>query len=213
MTKISNIKNIILIGRTGKGKTTIANLISDADFEENNNSISGTKKTQTKIFSFEEKDYRVVDTIGIGDTKMKKENVLLEIARGCKITAKGGIAQILFVTGGKFTNEEIKVYNLIRNVFFNNKVDKDISNYTTIVRTNFNNFTSKEECEKDKRVLIEENDLIREIIENCQGKIIHINASSLDIRGNDVETIELEKKLSKRRRDLSREVILKELKN
>src|ERR1051325_4451564 len=68
--------NIFLIGRTGNGKSTLANVLINKNdsfeevFKESARGISKTKDFQTSEFELEGTKYRVVDTIGVGDTKL-----------------------------------------------------------------------------------------------------------------------------------------------
>jgi predicted small metal-binding protein len=78
--------------------------------------------------------------------------------------------QILFVTSGRFTEEEVKAYNLLRAVFF----AEDIGKYTTIVRTKFPSFRNSEKCKIDKEKMIAENEEIAGIVRSCK-KLIHVN--------------------------------------
>src|SRR5947207_5516944 len=91
-----------------------------------------------------------------------------------------GISQVLFVVDGRFTQEQIDSFNLVKDSIF--KID--ILKYVTIVRTKFNNFGNKDECEKYKKKLLEENDVIREIIESCKD-IIHVDNPPTIITAND----------------------------
>jgi predicted GTPase len=83
-----NTRNILLIGRTGSGKSTLANvLMGENRFIESAKSISATKHVEEGTFEVdldkegnEKIRYRVIDTIGLGDTKMKPQGVLMRLA-------------------------------------------------------------------------------------------------------------------------------------
>jgi septin family protein len=83
-----NTRNILLIGRTGSGKSTLANvLMGENKFTESAKSISATKHVEEGTFEIdldkegnEKIRYRVIDTIGLGDTKMKPQGVLMRLA-------------------------------------------------------------------------------------------------------------------------------------
>jgi len=107
--------------------------------------------------------------VGIGDTSLSQRQVLNKIAEAVH-AAKDGLNQILFVTSGRFTEEEMFTYNLLRTVFF----DKDIVKYTTIVRTKFPGFRKPEKCDEDKERMIKETGDISEVIKSCR-KVIHVN--------------------------------------
>ena len=101
------VRNLLIVGRTGGGKSTLSNVLSGTtEFEESGYSISETKNFKKKVFSWNGTKYRVVDTIGVGDTKLDKKKVLYKIAEGIYLMPEG-ISQVLVVLDGKFTTEEI----------------------------------------------------------------------------------------------------------
>src|SRR6266487_350415 len=143
-------RTILLLGRTGNGKSTIANVISDTNhFPESEYGVSETRGIQEGIFRANEEnreniDFHIVDTIGIGDTRFDEKEVLLKLAEATN-AIKNGLNQILFVTSGRFTEEEVRAYTLLRTVFFAD----DIGEYTTVVRTRFPSFRKAYKCRED----------------------------------------------------------------
>jgi len=93
---------------------------------------------------------------------------MYRIAKVAQFIEKEGLNRILFIIKGRFTQEEIDAYNLLRTVIFDGEVVK----YTTVVRAGFSSFRKPEKCEEDRRELIEENEQIADIIKN---KILYIN--------------------------------------
>ncbi|PKC15509.1 hypothetical protein RhiirA5_370613 [Rhizophagus irregularis] len=73
-----------------------------------------------------------------------------EIAKPKKKVFKN---QIFFVANGRFTREEIEAYDLLSSIIF----DKEVINYTTIVRVNFSDFEDYEKCANDRASLRMEN--------------------------------------------------------
>jgi len=137
-------RTVLLLGRTGNGKSTTANVISNTNkFAESEYGVSETRGIQEGYFQPKGGDivYHIIDTIGIGDTRFNEREVLLKLAEATN-AIKDGLSQILFVTSGRFTDEEVKAYNLLRTVFF----AEDIGEYTTIVRTKFSGFRKSEKC-------------------------------------------------------------------
>lgn len=175
MTRIKNnyqsrTRNILLIGRTGSGKSSLANLLSQSDeFKRSSESTSETRGIQSKIFSHQDISFKVIDTIGLDDTKLENEKVLNLLAKAAE-ELNGEINQIFFVVKEKMTEKELESYNLLGEVLF----DKHVHEYTTIIRTNFPRFRNKEACQKDIEKLKKEKVEIKELIKNCN-EIIHIN--------------------------------------
>lgn len=206
----SRVRNIILIGRTGNGKSTLANVLVnkfDKDnkfqeiFEEGEFATSKTKEIKDSDFSENDIKYNVVDTVGIGDTHCSREQVLDELAKAC-LKVKGNISQIFFVTKDRFTKEEKVAYNLLSNTIF----DSNVSKYTTIVRTNFYNFANPKKCEEDRKALIENNEDITELT-SANVKIIHVNNPPINIDSDD-EIARKQIALNKEIRELSRKKLL-----
>ncbi|WNE39983.1 MAG: GTPase Der [Mycoplasmataceae bacterium] len=165
-------RTVLLLGRTGNGKSTLANVMSNTDkFKESELGASETRNIQEEWFNLKDDDitYHIIDTIGIGDTRLSEQQVLFKIAETVN-SIRNGLNQILFVTSGRFTEEEVKAYTLLRTVFFN----EDIGKYTTIVRTKFPTFRRAERCRADRENMIKESEDIADIIHSCK-KLIHVN--------------------------------------
>ena len=140
-------KIILLIGRSGRGKSTLANVVTNTNnFKESSGSVSETKEVQFEQFVDESKqiNYAIIDTPGIGDTKMSDNEVLNIIAKAVYL-GKDGISQVFFVNDGRFDQYEMATYDLLRTIIF----DNDIIKHTTIVRTRFPEFRDDEEYQKD----------------------------------------------------------------
>lgn len=144
----------MLIGRTGSGKSTLANVLMGTDkFVESARSTSVTKNVEEGVVEVdinedgsEKVKYRVIDTIGIGDTKLTPIGVLTKLAEMAGRVKREGLSQILFVTRGRFSKEEIEAYDLLSSIIF----DKEVLKYTTIVRAGFPEFEDQEVCDEDR---------------------------------------------------------------
>ncbi|CAG8463723.1 776_t:CDS:2 [Dentiscutata heterogama] len=191
------INNLLIVGRTGNGKSTLANVLSNTNrFKESDKSVSVTRYFEDEMFTHNGKLYRVVDTIGVGDTKLPKKQVILRIAEAV-FTMKEGINQVFFVVGRRFTKEEIDTFELLKTVIFESNIIK----HTTIIRTNFTNFRYPDRVKTDRQEIMDENKVLAEIINSCNG-IIHIDAPPINI------DCELRSRLNKEDRKESRNILL-----
>ncbi|CAB4493026.1 hypothetical protein RhiirA1_99612 [Rhizophagus irregularis] len=213
---MTETRNILIIGRTGNGKSTLANVLTNSEnFKEGSGTISTTKELQTGDFEIEiigeMVQYRVIDTIGIGDTQLEQRQVLNRIAEACHKVGRG-LNQIFFVLGKKFTEEELEAYNILREIIF----DGTITRYTTIVRTNFPDFDSEEKCEEDREKLNQENPKLAELVSTCN-KLIYVDNPSTNIEiGKDINEKQKKRKLkeietNREKREESRDVLIKHL--
>src|SRR3954471_923339 len=115
-------KVIILIGKTGSGKSTLANVISETDkFKESGKTSSVTKEIQKEEFTDNNISYAVIDTVGIGDTQLGREEILDKIAEAVYL-ARDGVSQVFFVTGGRFDKYETSIYDLLRTIVFDESI-------------------------------------------------------------------------------------------
>lgn len=178
------IRNLLIVGYTGSGKSTLFNVLSDIHFEKSENSINKAKSFRNQIFEWKGKKYHVVDTIGIGNIKKK---VIYEKIAEIIYLMPEGISQVLFVIDGNFTAEEASTFNLLKNSIS----ESGIAEYITIVRTKFSNFKNENECKKDED-LCKENETIAKL---CKS-IVYVDNPPINIFVDDCDDIETSSILS-----------------
>jgi GTPase SAR1 family protein len=204
---MTNTKRITLIGSTGNGKSTLANVLLNKNndfeevFKESADSVSETRNIQVEKAEInldkdgnEKLEMIIIDTVGIGDTQLTTQGVLYRLAEATNHIGEG-LNQIFFVSGGRFTEKEEEAYRLLSSVIF----DSNVTSFTTIVRTKFPEFESEEACKRDKNKLRNENAKLANISKSM--KIIHVDNPPMTGRASAIA-------LAKEIREDSRKVLI-----
>ncbi|XP_031250038.1 immune-associated nucleotide-binding protein 9-like [Pistacia vera] len=143
----SGERTVVLVGRTGNGKSSTGNSILGKKAFKSKASSSGVTKT-TELQKTELKDgpiINVIDTPGLFDLSADSEFAVKEIVKCIKL-AKDGIHAILLVlsVGNRFTQEEKDAVLTLQSLF-----GRKIVNYMIVV------FTGGDELEENEETLEE----------------------------------------------------------
>ncbi|RIB14164.1 hypothetical protein C2G38_2195864 [Gigaspora rosea] len=154
------------------GKSALANVLFnefeydnfEEIFKEDEYSKSETTQLQVEETKINGINYRIIDTVGFGDTgSVTGDKAVLEAVKAT-YAVREGINQILFVVRGRNDIDEKEIFG------------EKIFNYTTIVRTNFSSFYDDERYEEEIRAL-KQNELISQLANSCNGIILIDNPS------------------------------------
>jgi predicted GTPase len=171
-------KRVLVVGDTGKGKSTICNcLVNKGDsaapkhFEESNGSVSCTLDPQEDSND----TFTVIDTIGYHDNRISRAEVLQKIASVVQRNPEG-FDSILFVFDGRFTDADVAAYDYIVKLMFPGSED-----YVTLVRNRARAFDDPRFIAEDVRALKETNHvsaaIVEDVTETHRGQLVYVNTN------------------------------------
>ncbi|XP_041635996.1 GTPase IMAP family member 7-like [Cheilinus undulatus] len=124
-------RRIVLLGKTGVGKSSLASTIFGEDSLENNPTPkSDTIKCEVETKSVSGRSITVIDTPGLFDTDRSEDELRAEIVRCVVESAPGPHAFLLLLKVDKYTEHEQAVINKIQEYF-----SEDVFNYAIAVFT------------------------------------------------------------------------------
>ncbi|XP_051258463.1 GTPase IMAP family member 7 [Dicentrarchus labrax] len=155
-------KRIVLLGKTGAGKSSLANIIFGEElFTINSTFNSGTGQCQSETKSINGRNITLIDTPGFFDTDRSEEELKPEIVRCITECAPGPHAFLIVLKVERFTEQEQAVVTKICQYF-----SEDALKYAVVV------FTHGDQLPEGMKIqeFVHQNKNLSDLVKKCGGR-------------------------------------------
>ncbi|CAJ1086073.1 GTPase IMAP family member 7-like [Xyrichtys novacula] len=190
-----NTRRIVVLGKTGAGKSSLANTIfGETAFKEDTTADSGTSECQAKTKSINGRCIMWIDTPGFFDTKRSEEAMKPAILKCITDCSPGPHAFLIVLKVEKFTEQERAVIEKLCQYF-----SEEALKYAIVLFSHGDQLSEGQKIEE----FVEKCDNLRNLVEKCGGRC-HVMDNKYwkktlqdDYRNNQFQVAELLKTIDK----------------
>ncbi|XP_035685730.1 GTPase IMAP family member 8-like [Branchiostoma floridae] len=179
---------IALVGVTGAGKSSTANtIVGEKKFKASSGASSKTKGCSYEKRKKGDREIAVVDTPGVWDTHDSMGDICEEISRITTIFSAGLHALLLVVSVGRFTEQDVKVVEILKEIF-----GEAFMKYVVIVLTNKDKIVNDKEFKGDVTKFIQTvPQTLQNLLKECNGRYVAFDNKAKDETVKRVQLTEL----------------------
>uniref|UniRef100_A0A3B3DJD1 AIG1-type G domain-containing protein n=1 Tax=Oryzias melastigma TaxID=30732 RepID=A0A3B3DJD1_ORYME len=155
-------RRIVVLGKTGAGKSSLANNIFEEKlFEVNHSADSGTSKCKAESKSLNQRRIIFVDTPGFFDTGRSEEEMKREIVRCITECAPGPHVFLIVLKVEKYTDQEKEVVKKMTQYF-----SEEALKFTVVLFTHGDQLPEETTIEE----FVKKSEDLNQLVEKCSGR-------------------------------------------